>query len=283
MSLRFRESGPLAPAQRDLLDAFVPQIALVLDRQHLRDEEHATELVAESERLSKTLLNSVSHELKTPLAALQAVADGLEGNPEARATALREFHTALERLNRVVNNLLNMTRLEAGSVQPRLDWCDVTELCSAAIDLVEDALTDHRLERDIQANLPLVKVDQALIEQALANLLVNAAMHTPPGTEVILQAYVDTGRLHVTVLDRGPGLPGDDVESLFAKFARGPSAPAGGSGLGLAIARGFARAHGGDATARQRAGGGAEFALVLPVEILDTRAHESSLADRAHH
>jgi len=255
----------------------------VLDRQHLRDEEHAADLVAESERLSKTLLNSVSHELKTPLAALRAVADGLEGNPEDRAMALREFHTALHRLNRVVNNLLNMTRLEAGSVQPRLDWCDVTELCAAAVDLVGDTLADHRLERDIQANLPLVKMDQALIEQALANLLVNAAMHTPPGTEVILRAYLENGRLHLTVLDRGPGLPRDDVESLFAKFARGPSAPAGGSGLGLAIARGFARAHGGDAIARQRDGGGAEFTIVLPVEILDTSTHESSLAHRTHH
>lgn len=283
LSLRFRNRNPLVPAQRDLLDAFVPQIALVLDRQRLRDEEHQAELVAESERLSKTLLSSVSHELKTPLAALQAVADSLGANRENHAMALAEFRTALERLKRVVNNLLNMTRLEAGSVQPRLDWCDVRELCSAALDLAGGVLAGHTLARDIPPNLPLVKLDQALIEQALANLLVNAAMHTAPATEVTLRARLRNGKLELSVLDRGPGLPAGDPESLFAKFARGPAAPAGGSGLGLAIARGFARAHGGEASARQRDGGGAEFSLTLPVEILDQNANETTFANRAHH
>src|SRR5262249_45054617 len=139
--------------------------------------EHEANLVAESERLGKTLLNFVSHELKTPLAALQAVADGLVRVVGNRSTVLPEFRTALECRNRVVNNLLNMTRLEAGSVRPQLDWCDVTELCSAALDLAGNALASHKLQRDIPSNLPLVKLDQALIEQALLNLLLNAAMH----------------------------------------------------------------------------------------------------------
>ncbi len=283
LSLRFREAGSLSPAQRDLLEAFVPQIGLVLDRQRLRDEERAAELIAESERLSKTLLSSVSHELKTPLAALQAVADGLEGDSRERAAALAEFRTALERLKRVVNNLLNMTRLEAGSVRPRLDWCDVTELCSAALELSGNALAGHKLVREIAPDLPLVELDQALIEQAFANLLLNAAMHTPPGTEVVLRVRLSNRRLEMSVLDRGPGLPEGDVETLFAKFARGSSAPTGGSGLGLAIARGFARAHGGDATGRDRYGGGAEFSLVLPVEVLDADPHEIGTAHSAHH
>lgn len=283
LSLRFREPGPLAPAQRDLLDAFVPQIALVLDRQRLRDDEQQAQLIAQSERLSKTLLNSVSHELKTPLAALQAVADSLEANRDDRATTLAEFRTALERLNRVVNNLLNMTRLEAGTVQPRLDWSDVTEICSAALDLTGGALAAHPLVREIQPNPPLVKVDQALIEQALANLLINAAMHTPPGTEVTLRARVASGQFDLSVLDRGRGLPEGDPEALFAKFARGPSAPAGGSGLGLAIARGFARAHGGEAFARPREGGGAQFSLVLLVETLELTPHEAESPHRSHH
>jgi two-component system, OmpR family, sensor histidine kinase KdpD len=197
--------------------------------------------------------------------------------------AREEFRTALERLNRVVNNLLNMTRLESGTVQPRLDWCDVTELCSAAFELAGDALANHVIVRDIAPEIPLVKLDQALIEQALGNLLLNAGMHTPAGTEVTLRGHLNDRRLELSVLDRGPGLPGGALETLFTKFARGPSAPAGGSGLGLAIARGFARAHGGDATARQRDGGGAEFNLFLPVEVLIADAHETSTAHRAHH
>jgi two-component system sensor histidine kinase KdpD len=282
LSLRFRDSGPLAPAQRDLLEAVVPQIAVVLDRQRLRDEERKAELAVESERLSKTLLSSVSHELKTPLAALQGVAESLESGSEGRAAALAEFRPALDRLNRVVNNLLNMTRLEAGSVQPRLDWCDVTELCSAALDLTAKVLARHRVVRDIAPGLPLVKLDQALIEQALGNLLLNGAMHTPPGTEITLRARLKDKRLELSVLDRGPGLPEGEVETLFAKFTRGSSAPTGGSGLGLAIVRGFARAHGGDATARQREGGGAEFTLILPVEILKEDTHEISAVHSAH-
>lgn len=282
LSLHFRGQADLAPAQRDLLDAFVPQIAVVLDRQRLRDEEHEARLVTESERLGKTLLNSVSHELKTPLAALQGVADRLQTHPSDDPAIPAEFRTALARLNRVVNNILNMSRLEAGTIRPRLDWCDVSELCSAALDLTGDMLSRHRVIRQIAPNLPMVKLDQALIEQALANFLVNAAMHTPSGTEVILRAALVDSRLELSVLDRGPGLPQGEAEALFVKFVRGPTAPAGGSGLGLAIARGFARAHGGDAIARQRDGGGAQFTLVLPVETLNA-THESSTAERAHH
>jgi len=196
--------------------------------------------------------------------------------------ALRESTRLCTGFNRVVNNLLNMTRLEAVRVQPRLDWCDVTELCAAAVDLVGDTLADHRLERDIQANLPLVKMDQALIEQALANLLVNAAMHTPPGTEVILRAYLENGRLHLTVLDRGPACL-ETMSNRFSQNLRAALLPQPAAPACLAIARGFARAHGGDAIARQRDGGGAEFTIVLPVEILDTSTHESSLAHRTHH
>jgi two-component system sensor histidine kinase KdpD len=283
LSLRFHLAGPLSPAQRDLLDAFVPQIAVVLDRQRLRDEERDAQLLAQSERLSKTLLNSVSHELKTPLAALQAVGDSLEANPEAGARTLAEFRTALERLNRVVNNLLNMTRLEAGTVKPRLDWCDISELCSAALDLAGGALANHKIVRDIAPDLPLVRIDQALVEQALSNLLVNAGMHTPSDTEVTLRVRVVNHRLEISVLDRGPGLPEVNAEGLFEKFARGPKAPAGGSGLGLAIARGFARAHGGDALARPRDAGGSEFTLVLPVEVLQPKSYEPRFAHSAHH
>ena len=268
--------GVLAPqekiltlAERDWLKNFTVQIASVLEKEHFMQAFQAAEVSEASERLRRTLLDSVSHELKTPLAALQAAADGLEREPANADRYLPELRAGLRRLNRTVANLLDMTRLESGAVKPALDWCDVNELCDGALDLTGDSLVGHRFTRDVPRELPMVKIDQALLEQALANLLLNAAMHTPPASEVVLRARLSDARLTLSVLDRGPGLPPGDPDALFQKFARGEHAPAGGSGLGLAIARGFARAHGGNATARQRQSGGAEFSLVMPVEVIE--------------
>jgi len=175
-----------------------------------------------------------------------------------------------------------MTRLESGAVRPLLDWCDVGHLCDGALELVGDALHAHSFVRDIPASFPMVKLDQALMEQALANLLLNAAMHTPPGSEVMLRASLREKQLTLSVLDRGPGLPSEDTEGLFKKFARGERAPAGGSGLGLAIARGFARAHGGEAAARPRVEGGAEFPSPCQWRF-SIILHENLPARRPHH
>jgi two-component system sensor histidine kinase KdpD len=251
---------------------FIVALALghLTTRLRLGEKElQAAEVLQASERLRRTLLDSVSHELKTPLAAMQAAADGLQRDSLHQDRYMPELHSALRRLRRIVDNLLNMSRLESGSVKPLLDWCDVSELCDAAIDLAGHALIGHEVHRRLPADLPMVKLDQALIEQALANLLLNAAMHTPLGTEVVLLAEVSGGQLTLGVLDRGPGLPEGDTSVLFQKFSRGERQPAGGSGLGLAIARGFARAHGGDATAARRPHGGADFRLIIPVQTLD--------------
>jgi two-component system sensor histidine kinase KdpD len=251
---------------------FIVALALghLTTRLRLHERElQVAEVVQASERLRRTLLDSVSHELKTPLAALQAATDGLQRDPSQQEHYMPELHAALRRLRRTVDNLLNMTRLESGAIKPSLDWCDIDELCDAAMELAGHALAGHEVSRRVPAQLPMVKLDQALVEQALANLLLNAAMHTPAGTEVVLRADLSGDRLTLAVLDRGPGLPEGDASALFQKFSRGERAPAGGSGLGLAIARGFARAHGGDASASPRPGGGAEFRLTLPVQTLD--------------
>jgi two-component system sensor histidine kinase KdpD len=268
--------GVLAPPERNLtlgerdwLQNFAVQIASVLEKEHFIQAFQAAEVSEASERLRRTLLDSVSHELKTPLAALQAATDGLDRQPAQFERYLPELRAAQKRLRRTVDNLLNMTRLESGAVKPLQDWCDVGDLCDGAQELVGDALLHHQFTREIPAGLPMVKLDQALIEQALANLLLNAATHTPQGSQVALRVSLLDKKLTLAVLDRGPGLPEGEPDALFKKFARGDGAPAGGSGLGLAIARGFARAHGGDAAARHREGGGAEFLLSLPVETVD--------------
>ena len=184
LSLRFRGSAPLTTEQRDLLDAFVRQIALVLDRQRLRDAEQQAKLVAESERLSKTLLNSISHEIRTPIAAITSAASSLSKagvETGLQHAMVGEIQEAARRLNRLVGNLLNITRLETGHVKPKLDWCDVADLVHATLKDLEGELKGHEMSVEVNAGLPLVKMDFVLMQQVLSNLVLNAAVHTQPG------------------------------------------------------------------------------------------------------
>ncbi len=270
LSLQFRDATPLASAQRDLLEAFVRQIALVLDRQRLRDAEQQAQLLAESERLSKTLLNSISHEIRTPLAAITSAASSLSarlaaGAAEFERAMLGEMQEAARRLNRLVGNLLDVTRLESGHLRPKLDWCDVGDLAQVALRETARELAGHHVTVEITPGLPLVRVDFVLMQQALTNLLLNAAAHTPRGTAVHLRATVAGDTLVLTVADHGPGLPPDAGPRIFDKFYRAPSAPAGGTGLGLSLVKGFVEAQGGQVRAENRAEGGAVFSIHLPL------------------
>jgi two-component system sensor histidine kinase KdpD len=269
LSLRFKDQGPLATEQRDLLDSFVRQVALVLDRQRLRDAEQQAKLVSESERLSKTLLNSVSHEIRTPIAAIGNAAANL---CETQRGSLNDFQTqmvyeiqqAAERLNRLVGNLLNMTRLESGHVAPKMDWCDVADLIQVTVKEIERDMSGHKVSIQIASELPLVRMDFVLMQQAVINLLLNVAAHTPPETPVTIDARTDSGFLVLSVSDKGPGLPPETLPFIFDKFYRAPSAPAGGTGLGLAIVKGFVEAQGGKVLVENQPGGGARFVIRLP-------------------
>jgi two-component system sensor histidine kinase KdpD len=268
LSLRFQDQTPLAPAQRDLLDAFVRQIALVLDRLRLSDAEVEAKLLTESERLGTTLLNSVSHELRTPLAAISSAASNLRsGGPlnSVQQALTGELDVAAERLNRLVDNLLDVSRLEAGHLRPALDWHDLGDIAQAALKNVGDALAGHTVKTHIPSDLPPVKLDAALMVQVLSNLLANAARHTPPGTTVEISARIRSGQLVIEVADNGPGLPSGDPSRLFDRFQRGPNAVAGGTGLGLSLVKGFTEAQGGQAAAASRPGGGSIFTLTLPL------------------
>ena len=258
----------LTPGQRDLLEGFVRQIALVLDRQRLRDAEQEARLLEESERLGTTLLNSVSHELRTPLAAMTSAAEGLAAvgplSP-VQSEWVRELRLASTRLNRLVRNLLDVARLESGHLQARLDWCDPVDLCQVVVRGVAETMARHPLTVEVPSGLPLIRADFVLMEQALSNLLVNAAHHTPPGTPVELRARVTAGGLEFEVADRGPGIPDRELTRVFERFHRATPAPAGGLGLGLSIVRGFVEANGGRVKAAQRPGGGLVFTLRLPL------------------
>ena len=270
LSLRFRDAAGLAPEQRDLIEAFVRQIALVVDRQRLREAEQQAKLVAESERLGKTLLNSISHEIRTPIAAISSAASGLAGTKGAASMEFQramvgEIQEAATRLNRLVGNLLDMTRLESGHVKPKLDWCDVADLIQVTVKAMANELARHHLTVEVAPGLSLIRIDFVLMQAALMNLLLNAAVHTPPGTAVKVSAAVEDKALALTVADCGPGLPADAIERVFDKFYRAPTAPAGGTGLGLSIVKGFVEAQGGQIKAENRAGGGALFTIRLPL------------------
>jgi two-component system sensor histidine kinase KdpD len=265
--LRMPPEATLSLSQRDLADSFAAQLAQLVEREQLRAAGEREKLLAESDKLHRTLLDGVSHELKTPLAVLTSAVENLaSADDTTRLDLAVEIRTATRRLNRLVNNLLDQTRLESGALRPRLDWCDGHDLVNAAIDGVRESLEGHPFETDIPADLPLFRADAALMEQVIANLLLNSALHTPAGTEIFLAAGLDRAksRIYFTVADRGPGLPAAMRERLFQKFQRGDAAKAGGLGLGLSIIRGFVTAQGGDVVAGENPGGGAVLTVYLP-------------------
>jgi two-component system, OmpR family, sensor histidine kinase KdpD len=267
-------------ARRDLLEASARQAALVLDRVALRAAGEQSKLVAESERLSNALLNSISHELRTPLAAItsatSALAESKKPDGAFDRKMIAEIQEASARLNRLVGNLLDVTRLDSGHVRPKFDWCDVGDLVQTTVRSLQRELSGREVKVEIAEKIPLARLDFTLMQQALTNLLLNAVVHTPAGTPVLLQARQEMrnekgnemrserGQLILTVADSGPGLPPDLLPRIFDKFFRAPDAPAGGSGLGLAIVKGFVEAHGGQISVANRPGGGALFTIRIP-------------------
>jgi two-component system sensor histidine kinase KdpD len=268
LSLHFHDATLLSPAQRDLLDAFIRQIALVFDRERLRDAETQAKFLAESERMGTMLLNSVSHELRTPLAAISSVASGLRTAGDlnsAQQSLTVELDEATRRLNRLVRNLLDLSRLEAGHLRMNTDWHDLRDLLRSAMQNLGQSLGRHELKTVVPGDFPPVKLDAILTEQILVNLLGNAAVHTPPGTKVEFSARTEADQLVLRVADNGPGLPPGDTARWFDRFQRGPDAVAGGTGIGLSLVKGFVEAQGGSVSAENLSTGGALFTVKLPL------------------
>ncbi len=267
LSVAVARPATLTLAQRDLLEAFARQLALSVEREHLREAGAREKLLAESDKLHRVLLDSVSHELRTPLAVITATLENLQdAPPDLHASLVAEGRGAARRLNRLVGNLLDQTRLESGALRPRLDWSDARDLVNAALEGVRDELESNPLEIVVPDDMPPIRVDFALTEQALANLLLNAARHTPDGTPIFVTAGLDRDgrRAFFTVADRGPGFQLAMRERLFKKFERGDAARAGGLGLGLSLVRGFITAQGGEVVVGENPGGGAVFTIYLP-------------------
>ncbi len=259
-----------SPDQRHLLETFASQTALALERARLAEEAERVRLQVETEQLRSSLLSSVSHDLRTPLASITGAASGLledDGSlaPQARRELAQLAYEEAERLNRLVGNLLEMTRLEAG-VGIQKEWQSLEEVTGIALNRLESRLHDHPLTTSLPPDLPLIPFDSLLLEQVLVNLLENAIKYTPAGTPIELSAHVEPGGVQVEVADHGPGLPAGTEQRVFDKFYRAQPDSVRGAGLGLAICQGIIQAHGGRIWAENRPEGGAVFRFVLPIE-----------------
>ncbi len=263
---------------QDIMDGFSAQIAMQIEREQLRVVTEREKLLAGSEKLHRTLLDSVSHELRTPLAVLSAATAKLGAQNEAnRAELTLEIQTATNRLNRLVANLLNLNRLESGTLKPRLDWCNLRDLINDALRNSAEVLKDHPVTVTIPPGMLLMQADPALLEQAITNLLHNAAVHTPAGTPVRIEGGIRRTAepvIYITISDQGPGLAAELKDALFLKFQRGKHALPGGLGLGLSIVRGFVTAQGGEVVASDNPGGGAVFSIYLPYHPPETVPEE---------
>jgi K+-sensing histidine kinase KdpD len=259
-----KNTEPLIHDKETLFQNFIEQISLALEREQLNELAQKTAMIAESEKLYRTLFNSISHELRTPIAAILSASETL--SQKFQAEFIVEIQTAAERLNRLVENLLDMTRLESGQLAPKLDWCDVNDLFRSSLQKLKKDFSTRRVSIVIPEGMPLVKLDFGLMEQVFTNLLFNAALYTPRESSIQLSAKIEHKNCIFTISDNGPGFPDATLKHLFEKFYRVPGSRTGGTGLGLSIAKGFVEAHKGTITASNRSSGGAEFIISIPVE-----------------
>ena len=226
---------------------------------------------ANTVKLYNTLLNSLSHELRTPIAAIIGATDNLQSNtarltPQNKNDLIAEISKASFRLNRQVDNLLNMSRLEAGFIQPKNDWCDITEIVYDAVKRIEENSISQKINININPSIPLFKLDKGMLEQVIYNLLNNAGLYTAPNCTINIMATCYTDVLQMIIEDDGKGFPKEEIGLVFDKFYRLKNSKTGGTGLGLSIVKGFTEALGGTVSLHNTSTGGARFTIEIPAE-----------------
>ena len=260
----------LVPEQRRHLDTFAALTAIALERVHYVEVAQQALIHMESERLRNSLLSALSHDLRTPLAAVVGLAESLVLTKPPMSPEQLESANAIadeaRRMSALVNNLLEMARIESGEVKLRSHWHPFEEVVGSALKAAHPALANHRIVLDLARDLPLVEFDATLIERVLYNLIENACKYTPAGSTITVAAEAAGGNLVVSVSDNGPGIPSEQEEAIFEKFTRGArESTTPGVGLGLAISRAIVEAHGGRISARNGPAGGARLTFTLPL------------------
>lgn len=236
----------------------------------LREEQAL--LLAESDKLYKTLFTLLSHEFRIPIATIMGASDTLLSSPTSendKTALLREILKASARLNHLIENLLNMSRLETGKISMNLDWCDINDLLNRVTATLSQQLEQFRLQTSVPADMPLVRLDFVLMEQVIYNLILNATQHAPAGSAINFSADYSDNHLKLIIWDSGPGFTREQLKKLFTKFYRVDSTHSGGLGLGLSIVKGLVDAHKGTISAGNSPGGGAVFTILIPTEIPD--------------
>ena len=271
LGIKRGEPQSLDPGQLQLLETFATQVGAALERVHLAETARRVEVEIETERLRSSLLSSVSHELRTPLGVITGATETLLQHEDylaldARRDLLRSAHEEAGRLNRLVGNLLDMTKLSSGTLHPNKEWHPLDEVVGVALDRVEPRLDGREVMVVLPSDLPPLPIDAVLMGQVLINLLENAIKYTPPGTPLEISARATASAVEIAVADRGPGIPISERVHIFDKFYRiEPNRSEGGAGLGLAICRGIVESHGGRIWVDDRDGGGAVFRFSLPL------------------
>jgi two-component system sensor histidine kinase KdpD len=270
--VRGSESPDFTTNDDRLLSAVANQLGLAVERLRLREEATEGEVLRRTDELKSALLNAVSHDLRTPLSSIIASAGSLLQEDVAwTEDERRDFAVAIEeeagRLNRLVGNLLDLSRIEVGALLPEKRWYDLGTLVADVVGRLRSVTTQHRFIADVEDDLPPVPLDYVEISEVLCNLIENAAYHTSSGTEIRVSARCAGDQVEVEVADRGPGIPPEALPRVFEPFYRAHTAgprPAG-TGLGLAVSKGLVEAHGGRIWAENRPGGGARFVFTLPM------------------
>jgi two-component system sensor histidine kinase KdpD len=268
--VKWRSSVGIGQRQARLLDTAAGQLAVATERERLRERAMESEVLRRTSELKSALLNAVSHDLRTPLSSIIGAAGSmLQADVEWGADERHEFVETIEqeavRLNRIVGNLLDLSRIQGGTLVPALDWHDPALVVREVLHRLEPITREHRLRISVPDDLPPVFIDPVEIDQVVTNLVENAVKYTPPGAEIAVSAAVADGELRVSVADHGPGVPGEALPRLFEPFYRAPATSTiRGSGLGLAVARGLVEAHGGRIWAENEDGRGARFTFAIP-------------------
>jgi two-component system, OmpR family, sensor histidine kinase KdpD len=274
--------GYLLPPQRRLLESFANQIALALERAQLAEAANELRVVQEREKFQSALLGSISHDLRTPLVTITGALSALQEQgtllqPSARHALVATAHEQATRLNQLVGNLLDMSRLEGGAVHVRRELCDLQDLVGVALERNAPALAQHRIALNVPDSLPLIPVDFVLMVQVLANLIDNAAKYSPAQTTIAIEALIRDQIVEISVADEGIGIPDQELTHIFDKFHRvthGDNVV--GTGLGLSISKGLVEAHGGRIWAENRAGGGSIFTVSLPLHVASSTEKEAT-------
>jgi two-component system sensor histidine kinase KdpD len=268
---RLKAKAELHPEETEFLNTVARQLAIGIERDILNEQSRQARQLQESERLHQTILNSISHEIRTPLTTIMGAASALQSerissNDETRLELTEELSGAAERLNLVVENLLDTSRLSSGMLSLKREWCDLKDLVSICLERLSRVLERHSIQINVPNKFPLLFVDFRLFEQVLSNLLRNAAIMSPAGSRIIIEATTPSDGVAISVADCGPGIPEESKEHIFERFYRIPGTSPGGVGLGLWLVKSIVELHGGRVLVTNQPIGGARFSIHIPLE-----------------